>query len=344
MESKIQMPRLGVNDDYVTLAKWLVDSGTFVKKKQVLCLIETSKETSEITASCDGFITLCAEAGSDIEVGDVVAVLGDEAINRKMDDNNMPEYKITEKAKALIREYNVDITVFDRSRLIKERDVLKLISKPREPKETKNNQVLIYGGGGLGKMAVDILKTRHELNIYGLIDKSKDVKDIMGIKSVGSNEDLDRLFAEGYRQIVNCVGFLNKAHYRRPIYEMLKEKGFIFPNVIHRSAIIEQSAVLGEGNMVMAGAIIGSDVKVESNCIINSGAIISHGCIIGSHCHITSGAVLAGDVIVGENTLIGQGVTVYIGVKIGRNVVIQNGCHIFKDIPDDTVILLKDNS
>lgn len=339
---KVVMPRLGINDDYITLVQWLKNDGSEVRAGQKIAVIETTKETSEIVAEEDGYLTQLVKAGTDVKVGDEIATIAEAISSRKEDASlNLADYKITEKAKALIVEYGIDISLLPKGKLIKEKDVLQFVSKPYEIAETKTNQILIYGGGGFGKIAIDIMKKIPGMYVYGVVDINyPEKKDTIGVPVIGNDADLDRLYQEGYHKIFNAVGFKNKAHWRKAPYVMLKEKDFECPNIIHPSAQIEETVKLGEGNLVCAGAIIGSEAIIGSNCIINAGSVISHDCIISDHCHIASGAVLAGAVTVGENTLIGQNCTIYSDVKIGKNVVIQNGCHIFKDVKDNEVILL----
>lgn len=342
MENKVLMPRLGVNDDKLFLAKYLVKNGQKVDAKTKIAVIESAKETNEIMSGFDGYVSFVAKEGTDVPVGDVIVIISDEEPKNAVSESNtqLSDYKITEKAKALINEYGIDIALLPKDRLIKEKDVLALISKPYELAEVKSNKVFIYGGGGFGKIAIDILKTKHEYEVFGVVDSNyPDKKDVLGVSVIGNDDCLDNLLKQGYNKFFNAVGFLNKAHYRKPTYEMLKNKGFESINVIHKTAIIEDDVSFGEGNLVCAGVIIGSEVRVGSNCIINAGAVISHDCIISDHCHIASGAVLAGAVTIGENTLIGQNVTINSLVKIGKNVVIANGCSIFKDVKDGEVVL-----
>lgn len=340
---RIVMPRLGVNDDYIVLAQWLKKDGSEVKKGQKIAVIETTKETSEISAEQDGYLTCLVKAGLEVKVGDDIALIEDTVAELKNDiSNDLSEYKITEKAKRIIEENDIDISIFPKDKLIKEKDVLQFVKKPYEIAEIKTNQILIYGGGGFGKIAIDIIKKTPGVYIHGIVDINyPEKKDTMGVPVIGNDDDLERLYQEGYNKIFNAVGFKNKAHFRKKPYEMLKEKGFECPNIIHPSAQVEETVRMGEGNLVCAGAIIGSEAVLGSNCIINAGAVISHECIISDHCHIASGAVLAGMVTVGENTLIGQNCTIYSNVKIGKNVVIQNGCNIFKDVNDNEIVLLE---
>lgn len=340
MQKKIKMPRLGVNDEYVILAEWLVGDGSAVEKGTPIAVVETSKETREIEADTDGVLSHLVEEGVEVKVAEDVAVIDEKKIEVKKEQEQLSNYRITEKAKKIILEYGINIHLLPKDKLIKEKDVLQFVASPYQIVTTKNNKILIYGGGSLGKLVIDILNVTPGIYAGGVIDENYPVKkDTLGVPFLGNDKDLQRLFDEGYRNIFNAVGFKNKEHWRKPTYEMLKKYGFLFPNIIHRSAIIEPTVQMEEGNLICAGAIVGTEVHIGNNCILNAGSVISHDCIISDHCHVASGAVLAGGVTVGENSLIGQNCTVYSDVKIGKNVIIQNGCHVFKDVPENTVIL-----
>lgn len=70
---------------------------------------------------------------------------------------------------------------------------------------------------------------------------------------------------------------------------------------IHKSAVIAETAQLGEGVFVGANAVI------EENAVIGTGAVIEPLAFVGR------------GVIIGENTRIGAGVKVLEGTKIGKN-------------------------
>ena len=69
----------------------------------------------------------------------------------------------------------------------------------------------------------------------------------------------------------------------------------------------EKIFLLGEGTIILHGAIINANVKVGKNCIINSKALIEHDSIIGDNCHISTGTIINGGVKVGDGTFIGSG-------------------------------------
>ena len=345
MNLEIKMPRMGTNDDFVILAQWMVKNGDHIKKNQVIAILETTKETSELEASADGFVELTAAEGEDIPVGKTVAVIHDSLerfpFSKNSDIGHTEERKYSDKAMSLIQQYNIDVELLPTDRIIREKDVRKWIAQPYSIAETDSHKVLIYGGGGFCKMIIDILRQRGEYQIAGILDrKYPQLDQVKGIPVIGKSdfEQLQSLYRKGYRKMINALGFDGKKHGRKAPCEMMKQIGYECVNVIHNQAVLEPSIMVGEGNLIAAGAIIGSDVRIGNNCIINAGAIISHDCIISDHCHIASGAVLGGEVVVGENTLIGQGCTIFRNIRIGADVVIKNGVNVTGNIPDNTYV------
>lgn len=339
------MPRLDANDDYVIIGKWLVKSGDYVDKDQLIAELETSKQTGELYAPCEGYIEIKELAGETVNVDEIVAIIREtkntETQPAIAEETISDERKYSAKAMALIKKYGIDVSLLPANKIIREKDVLKLVKKPYTIAETFSNKLLIYGAGGFCKVALDIIKQRGMYKVCGILDrKYPDISEVCGVPVIAGNspEEFERLFNEGYTNIFNAVAFDGNRHCRKEPYEKLKEVGFNFVNIIHNSAIIEPSITMGEGNLIAAGAIIGSEAVIGNNCIINAGAIISHDCIISDSCHIASGAVLGGNVIVGENTLIGQGCTIYKDITIGSNVVIMNGANVFRNIPDNTIV------
>ncbi len=345
MNIEVKMPRIGTNDDYVTLAQWLVKNGEHICKGQVIAILETTKETNDLEAPEEGFIELLVDQGEDIKVGDNLAVIHDDLDEFKPQKMYKESSKDTrtysDKALQLIEKYNIDVNLLPVHKIIREKDVRKLVRLPYFIEETDTNKILIYGGGGFCKIIQDILKQRGEYKIGGILDrKYPQLTNVKEIPVIGGSdlENLQFLYQEGYRKIINAVGFDGKKHGRKAPYEMMKQIGYECVNVIHNRAIVEPSAMIGEGNLIVAGAIIGSDVRIGNNCIINAGAVISHDCIISDNCHIASGAILGGGVIIGENTLIGQGCTVFKNLKIGANVVVHNGVNVVRDILDGACV------
>ena len=347
MTAEIRMPRLGVNDEYVTLVEWSVEDGSYVNAGDVLATIETTKETSELTAETEGYVHFIAEADAEVRVNAVVAVITDEKEYKAQQTTTaLDGVKITAKAQALIDANDVDISALAGLAIIREKDVLALITPADTIERSKSNDVVVVCGGRLGKMSVELLKLNRAYNIHGFVDDiAKPGDTLMGIPYLGPTDSLADLKKEGYIAAINTYGSVVSSNTdelffaRKALFNKIKDAGFILPTLIHPSAQVAASAQLGEGVLVFENAVIGPDAVIGDDCIINTGAIVSHDCMIHNHARISPGAVLAGGVTVGENSLVGMGVTVYMDVKIGKDVIIANGQNIMGNVPDNTVII-----
>ncbi len=75
MPLEVKIPPMGESISTGILAKWHVRDGDSVKKDQPLFELETDKITSEGTAEAAGKIALKVEAGADVKIGQVVALI-----------------------------------------------------------------------------------------------------------------------------------------------------------------------------------------------------------------------------------------------------------------------------
>lgn len=76
MAHDVTMPQLGMTQDTGIIVSWAKALGDAVKAGDVLMEVETDKATMEVEALNDGFlIEIRSPAGSDVPVGDVVAVI-----------------------------------------------------------------------------------------------------------------------------------------------------------------------------------------------------------------------------------------------------------------------------
>jgi 2-oxoglutarate dehydrogenase E2 component (dihydrolipoamide succinyltransferase) len=72
---EVKIPPMGESISSGILAKWHVKHGDTVKKDQPLFELETDKITSEGTAESAGIISIVAETGAEVKIGQVVATI-----------------------------------------------------------------------------------------------------------------------------------------------------------------------------------------------------------------------------------------------------------------------------
>lgn len=179
----------------------------------------------------------------------------------------------------------------------------------------------LYGASGHAKVIIDIIKSQGDV-VEGLVDDNPNLTELSGIPVLHDAAELSPFIVS----IGNCK-------VRKMIAERLNCE---FAMAIHPTAIISPTAIVGEGTVVMQGAIIQTEVKIGKHCIINTKASIDHECLIGDYVHIAPGCTISGDVYIGEGTWVGVGSTIIQGVRIGKNCIIGAGSVIVKDIPDNS--------
>jgi len=125
-------------------------------------------------------------------------------------------------------------------------------------------------------------------------------------------------------------------NHRKKIVELL-DCFSSWSTLIHPSAFVDASAVIGEGSFIAPHVTIHPDAIIGRHVIINSGAVIEHDSIIEDYCHIAPNAVVTGHSHCEEGVLLGVGAQIIPSIKIGAWSVIGAGSTVIKDIPKGVV-------
>lgn len=75
----MKVPSPGESITEVEIAQWLVEDGDYVEKDQAIAEVDSDKATLELPAEASGIITLKAEEGDAVAVGEVVCLIDTEA-------------------------------------------------------------------------------------------------------------------------------------------------------------------------------------------------------------------------------------------------------------------------
>lgn len=78
LEMKVPSPGESITE--VEIAEWLVSDGDYVEKDQAIAEVDSDKATLELPAEASGIVTLKAEEGDAVAVGQVVCLI-DTAVN-----------------------------------------------------------------------------------------------------------------------------------------------------------------------------------------------------------------------------------------------------------------------
>ncbi|MGB3774572.1 MAG: 2-oxo acid dehydrogenase subunit E2, partial [Leeuwenhoekiella sp.] len=79
MALEMKVPSPGESITEVEIAQWLVEDGDYVEKDQPVAEVDSDKATLELPAEASGIITLKAEVGDAVAVGEVVCLIDTDA-------------------------------------------------------------------------------------------------------------------------------------------------------------------------------------------------------------------------------------------------------------------------
>ncbi|HTK19659.1 MAG TPA: acetyltransferase [Mucilaginibacter sp.] len=193
------------------------------------------------------------------------------------------------------------------------------------------NKGVIFGYSGHAFVIIDMLLSNNYV-LEGYYDTSLQKNNPFNLPYLGKDDaaTLDK----NYHAFV-CIG---NNLIRASIFQKLKERDISYPPLFHKHSSTSNYATVGNGTVVMAGAVINPLAKVGEGVICNTSSVIEHECVINNYAHIAPGAVLAGNVEVGERSFIGANAVIRQGIVIGSDVVIGAGAVVVKHVANGSTV------
>lgn len=190
--------------------------------------------------------------------------------------------------------------------------------------------VIVIGAGGHGKVVADIVG-RSGNRVLGFLDDNPQAPaQVAGIPVLGG---VDRWVQYPDAEYLIAIG---NAKVRRQLSEKLQ--GVRWHTAIHPSAVISDLGVsIGEGTVIMAGAIVNPGAAVGRHCILNTASVVEHDNAIGDYAHISVGAKLAGTVRIGDGCWVGIGAVVSNNLTVCSDCMIGAGAVVVKNITESGV-------
>ena len=200
------------------------------------------------------------------------------------------------------------------------------------------SELVLIGAGGHCKAAIDVIEQEGIFSIIGVTTKKiGECDSVLGYPVVGTDDDLLSLVCDD-RFFLVAIGQISTSEARITAFNRATGIGMQPVSIRSPKAYVSPHATIGNGTLIMHGAIVNADAQVGINSIINSLALVEHDSIIGNHCHISTGAKTNGNVIVGEKSFIGSGAVLRNGISVGARSVIGAGCYVNFDVPEDAIV------
>jgi sugar O-acyltransferase (sialic acid O-acetyltransferase NeuD family) len=196
--------------------------------------------------------------------------------------------------------------------------------------------ILIIGSSGQGGVILDILKDCGH-SVAGYLDDTVPVGGVKrGLPILGKLADCREVCEE--KKIQNVALAIGDNWWRRKVWEDLTGLSSVnFPLIAHPTASISRSARIGEGSILMAGAIVAAHARLGIFTIVNTGASLDHDCVLGDFASLAPGVCTGGFSEIGECSAIGVGAVLSDRIKVGSHTVVGTGAVVVRDIPGMSV-------
>jgi sugar O-acyltransferase (sialic acid O-acetyltransferase NeuD family) len=206
---------------------------------------------------------------------------------------------------------------------------------------TALGRLLIWGGGGHGKVVADVARAAG-YTVVGFadadLDKLGNVVEPGGAAVVMDEtqlfESLDRP-ERPFDALAIAIG-----SNRTRLEACAQVNGQVrVPALVHPSAVLSPSAELGEGTVVMAMAVVNAGARIGMAVIVNTATVVEHDCVVGDGVHLSPHSTLADGVYVGPTSWIGAGATVIQQLRVGQGSIVGAGSVVIHDVPDDVTVV-----
>ena len=167
-------------------------------------------------------------------------------------------------------------------------------------------KLIILGAGGQGRVVADVAAQTGRYTQIGFLDDNAELGDgRLPYPLLGGFSDFEKWI--GRAEFTVAVG---DNLIREAVQTRLTDAGASMATLIHPRAFVASRVTLGEGTVLMAGAVVNVDAVIGRGVIVNTCASVDHDGRIGDFCHVGVGAHLAGSVRMGDRSMIGVGAAV----------------------------------
>jgi sugar O-acyltransferase (sialic acid O-acetyltransferase NeuD family) len=183
-------------------------------------------------------------------------------------------------------------------------------------------RVAIVGAGGYGRVALDVLLSSGlGERVLGFYDDAHAALsgEVRGVPILG---DVGMLKSMLSIETVHVVVAITDNGARLRVANSLRGLGASFLTTVHPEAYVSATAVVGDGCVVAAGAIVHPDAAVGSHCFLGPGAVVDRDAEIGAGTWVSAGCVVGPGARVGARVVLGQ------NSSVGRKAVVDDDAEV----------------
>jgi sugar O-acyltransferase (sialic acid O-acetyltransferase NeuD family) len=183
-------------------------------------------------------------------------------------------------------------------------------------------RLAIVGAGGYGRLALDVLiASGFERWVIGFYDDAHAVlpDKVRGFPVLGDVGILKSMLSV---EAVHVVVAITDNAVRLRLANSIRALGANFFTAGHPAAYVSAEAVIGDGTVLAAGAVVHPDAAVGSHCYVGPGAVVDRDAVIGAGAWISAGAIVGPGAQVGARSVLGQ------NASVGRKAVLAEDAEV----------------
>lgn len=202
-----------------------------------------------------------------------------------------------------------------------------------------SKKVIIIGGEGNGGIVAACIEDNRirfgddEWEVAGFLNDFERGETINGYPVLGGTNDIGRFLEDDY-YFVYAIHMIGRNVKSEEVFLKMNIPEEKLATIIHKSAFIADSVILGPGAFIMAHCYIGPMTRIGACTLMMASSLVGHHTNIGSLCHLSLGSITGSYVTIGKASDVAMGARVIEKVKIGDYAVAGANALVMHDIPD----------
>lgn len=198
-------------------------------------------------------------------------------------------------------------------------------------------RIVIVGAGGFGREVLQWARhawPSHAGKIVGFLSEDPHALDRHRptLPILGSPDSFEPRPSDG---LVLAIGIRGV---RREVAERLAARGARFLTMIHPTAIVADTAVIGPGSVICPYAVVSDAVRLGRCVLVNYHASLGHDATAGDYAVLSPYATLGGRAAIDADVFLALHVAVGPGVTVGARSSVAAGAVALHDVPAESLV------
>jgi len=199
------------------------------------------------------------------------------------------------------------------------------------------DRIIIVGAGGFGREVLQWARhawPSHAHKIAGFLsaDPGKLDGHAPSLPIVGSPNDFELRPTDGFVLGIGIPGI------RRDVAEQLEARGARFMTLIHPTAIVADTAVIGLGSVICPYVIVSDSVRLGRFVLVNYHASLGHDAAAGDFSVLSPYSCLGGNAAIEGDVFLSMHVTVGPRVYVGAGAIVSANSCVLHHAPPNSMI------